>query len=89
METYSYWSTQPGVISNFNTFMQGGKLKKTKPWTGKLHTPRSNAQGPNKTDWFPTQRVITDGFRPTRRAVMLVDVAGGKVGRTLYTHERH
>jgi hypothetical protein len=34
METYSYWMTKPSVISNFNVFMQGGKLKKTRPWTG-------------------------------------------------------
>lgn len=36
METYSYWLTQPTVIDNFNVFMQGGKLKKTKKWTGVL-----------------------------------------------------
>jgi hypothetical protein len=34
METYSYWLTQPDVINNFNIFMQGGKLKKTRRWTG-------------------------------------------------------
>lgn len=34
METYSYWLTQPDVMHNFNTFMQGGKLKKTRRWTG-------------------------------------------------------
>lgn len=34
METYSYWLTQPDVMSNFNVFMQGGKLKKTRRWTG-------------------------------------------------------
>lgn len=34
METYSYWLTQPEVMDNFNVFMQGGKLKKTRRWTG-------------------------------------------------------
>lgn len=32
-----------------------------------------------EVDWFPTDEVITNGFRDKTRAVMLVDVAGGKV----------
>ncbi|ETN46267.1 uncharacterized protein HMPREF1541_00451 [Cyphellophora europaea CBS 101466] len=62
METYSYWLTQPDVIDNFNVFMQGGKLKKTRRWT----------------DWMPTSEVIVEGFSPGDGSVMLVDVAGGR-----------
>lgn len=42
METYSYWLTQPEVIDNFNVFMQGGKLKKTRKWTGEYKVKSSN-----------------------------------------------
>jgi hypothetical protein len=32
-----------------------------------------------ESDWFPTQDTIVNGFKPSAQAVMLVDVAGGKV----------
>ena len=34
LESYAYWITQPEVINNFDTFMNGGKLGNQRRWTG-------------------------------------------------------
>jgi hypothetical protein len=84
METYSYWLTRPNVIKNFNTFMQGGKLKKTKRWTGMLRAPNvQEGAWLNSVDWFPTSETIVSGFTGDEKAVILVDVAGGKASGPL------
>ncbi|KAF2235852.1 S-adenosyl-L-methionine-dependent methyltransferase [Viridothelium virens] len=59
---YVYWSKQPGVIENFNTFMGGlyGTPLRL-PWQ----------------DWFPVNRVVFDGYQEHVSDVSFVDVGGG------------
>ena len=61
-ETYVHWQSQPDVISNFDTFMKGGKLNDKGRWW----------------DWLSVDEVLLDDFRPSEDAVLLVDVGGGR-----------
>ena len=60
---YIYWSKQPGVVENFNTFMGGlyGTPLRL-PWQ----------------DWFPADQVIFDGYKEHVSDVAFVDVGGGR-----------
>jgi len=62
-DCYTYWSKQPGVIENFNTFMQG-----------LFGTPARLGW----SDWFPVKEVCLDGFDERRSEYLWVDVGGGK-----------
>jgi hypothetical protein len=87
METYSYWLTQPDVIDNFNIFMQGGKLKKTRKWTGQYRVPLIYSPRLTAADWFPTKSVIVNGAKATSDGILLVDIAGGRVRGTVIWHD--
>lgn len=61
-ETYHHWQSQPNVISNFDTFMKGGKLNDKGRWW----------------NWLSVDEVLLDNFRPSEDAVLLVDVGAGR-----------
>ena len=77
LESYAYWLTKPQVINNFDTFMNGGKLGNQRRWTGKS-VDYLVRYALTSAEWFPTNRVIVDGYRDGPTGVMLVDVAGGR-----------
>jgi hypothetical protein len=64
-DTFTYWSKQPGVMENFNTFMNGVFGS-----PARLHW----------TDWFPFEQVALKGFDPAAGGsdYIWVDVGGGK-----------
>jgi len=62
-DCYSYWSKQPGVMENFNIFMQG-----------LFGTPARLGW----TEWFPVKKVCLDGFDKEWSEYCWVDVGGGK-----------
>ncbi|KAI9700890.1 MAG: hypothetical protein M1820_006651 [Bogoriella megaspora] len=62
LESYTYWSTIPGVYSNFNTFMQGHFSGKRLDWLS----------------WFPLEKVVSEGFDETQSEYLFVDVGGGR-----------
>ena len=62
-ECFPYWSKQPGVLEDFNIFMQGlfGTPLRLK-WI----------------DWFPIEQVALNGYNESISEFMFVDVGGGK-----------
>jgi hypothetical protein len=62
LNTYAYWHTLPGVMENFNTFMNGHFAGKRLSWL----------------EWFPMQQEVVDGFDESVSDVLFVDVGGGR-----------
>lgn len=62
-QCFEYWSKKPGVMENFNTFMQG-----------LFGTPMRLGW----TDWFPAKEAVLDGFDESRSEYAFVDVGGGR-----------
>ena len=75
-ECYTYWSRQPGVMENFNTFMQGYF------GSGDMLFPLS---------WFQYDTVCLDGFDPSKSGseYVYVDVGGGKGHHTQEVLDRY
>ncbi|KAI9757584.1 MAG: hypothetical protein M4579_003396 [Chaenotheca gracillima] len=75
LDTYQYWETLPGVIENFNTFMEGHFAGKRLSWL----------------EWFPLKQRVIDGASPAGSSILFVDVGGGrgheaKAVKTEYPH---
>lgn len=64
MESYQYWTTQPGFLDNFNTFM-AGKVGATKT-------------GQSQETEYPVQESLIDGFDEKISDAFFVDIAGGR-----------
>jgi hypothetical protein len=62
--TYSYWSANPEVADNFNTFM-----------VGKLN---ANKTGQTWEEAYPVRENIIDGFDSNIGDALFVDIAGGR-----------
>ena len=62
LDTYRYWQSQPAVVQNFNTFMQGHFSANRLDWL----------------EWFPLQTAILSGYSEKQSPYLFVDVGGGR-----------